>query len=95
MNSPTQSFYSKPEDCPICYEHLKQNNPLKCGHWAHNKCVEKWSLLYHHHILCPICKTKLKKINKVKILSINNKPIKSTDKYFIKKILSKLLPVHL
>ena len=92
MNSPIQSLYSKPEDCPICYENLNQTNPLKCGHWAHNNCVKKWSLLYHKHIICPICKFKLKKSN-IKFTPI--KPIKSTDKYFIKKILSKLLPVHL
>jgi len=93
MNSPIQSIYSKTEDCPICYETLNTNTPLKCGHWAHNKCVKKWSLIYHKHILCPICKFKLRKsTNKFIIL---NKPIKKSEKDFIQKILFKLLPIPL
>lgn len=93
MNSPTQSIYSKPEDCPICYESLNITTPLKCGHWAHNKCVKKWSLLYHKHILCPICKFKLRKSN-IKFINLN-KPIKKVEKDFIQQILFKLLPTPL
>jgi hypothetical protein len=98
MHSPTQSIFVKPEDCPICYEtvtdaRLVTTTPLKYGHWAHNKCVKKWSLLYHKHILCPICKFKLKKSN-IKFTNISsNKPIKKFEKDFIQHILFKLLPI--
>lgn len=95
MNSPKQSLYTKPEDCPICYEQLNTLMPLKCGHWAHNKCVKKWSLIYHKHILCPICKFKLCKSN-IKFINISSsKPIRKVEKDFIQKILFKLLPTPL
>jgi hypothetical protein len=77
MTSPLQSFSFKSKDCFICYESLI--NPLKYGIRTHNKCINKWSLLYHNHTLCH--NFKLKKSN-----------IKNTEKQFIKKILSKLLP---
>lgn len=93
MHPPKQSIYPKPEDCPICYEKLNKTKPLKCGHWSHNKCIEKWSLFNNKHILCPICKFKLRKSN-IKFINLN-KPIKKVEKDFIQKILFKLLSTPL
>lgn len=44
--------YSKPSQCPICFESMnKEHQPLSCGHWSHKKCILKWG-----HAICSICK---------------------------------------
>jgi hypothetical protein len=90
MHSPKQSLYIKYKDCPICYETINTITPLKCGNWNHNKCIKKWSLLYHKHNLCLTCKFKIKKSN-----ISSNKFIKKFEKDFIQRILFKLLSIPL
>jgi hypothetical protein len=41
----------KPEDCIICTEKIKDNEPLSCGHWIHISCIEK-----HFKPECPVCR---------------------------------------
>lgn len=44
-------------DCPICLEDLftsrKPAEPLKCGHFLHNKCRKH--MMKYGHFLCPVC----------------------------------------
>lgn len=43
----------KPEDCPICYESLKdQKTSTICQHWFHDKCLL-------NQVRCPLCRCDL------------------------------------
>lgn len=42
------------EDCPVCYEKLKNVEPLSCGHIVHLSCVKK-----HFKPECPLCRKSL------------------------------------
>ena len=46
------------QECSICYE-LGLNYQLKCGHWFHRKCFEKWKQISrksNSDVTCPICR---------------------------------------
>ena len=47
--------FEKPNECPICFEEMKENFPLSCSHWVHRTCILKWG----KH-MCPICREPLK-----------------------------------
>jgi hypothetical protein len=46
----------KPDDCPICMEHISEETetPLECGHWFHKSC------LIQTNKKCPLCRSQLK-----------------------------------
>lgn len=48
--------YAK-EDCPVCFDEIKSNLSLPCGHWVHKKCIIKSGKLE-----CPICRGKCESI---------------------------------
>jgi hypothetical protein len=60
-----QSLYKleKPDECPICYDELKTERPLKCGHWCCDKCIKNYqqSLEIDQDLCCPTCRSVLKK----------------------------------
>ncbi len=61
-NHKTLYKYNRPDNCLICYENLNEVRPLKCGHWIHKKCVEKWSDINKKNVVyCPICNSNLTK----------------------------------
>lgn len=42
----------KPQDCPVCFESLaNENKTLSCGHWVHKECVIK-----SKKDCCPLCR---------------------------------------
>lgn len=45
------------EECPVCYEDLKDVKPLDCGHKIHTTCLEK-----HFKAECPICRSSHRRI---------------------------------
>ena len=50
-----QKIFEKPEECPVCYDKLDENdNPLECGHWVHKECVKKSGVSR-----CPLGRCKL------------------------------------
>lgn len=50
-----QKIFEKPEECPVCYDKLDENdNPLECGHWVHEECIKKSGVSR-----CPIARCKL------------------------------------
>lgn len=44
----------KPTECPICIEHLGDEEVLCCGHWFHEDCINTWKKT---HETCPICRS--------------------------------------
>lgn len=47
-----KKIYDKPDNgCPICFEELKNDDYLPCGHWSHLSCLFKWG-----QNICPVCK---------------------------------------
>lgn len=45
------------EECAICLDCIKDEEPLSCGHWIHRSCVLKW------RDECPICRDKIELSN--------------------------------
>lgn len=49
---PLQFQEEKPQDCPVCFESLSnENKTLTCGHWVHKECVIK-----SKKDCCPMCR---------------------------------------
>ncbi len=47
--------------CSICFEQ-GVNRELKCGHWFHRECFEKWEKkLEDREVTCPLCRRVEKK----------------------------------
>lgn len=53
--------FPKPEDCPICFCSLSdENEPVKCGHWVHKRCILQWKTSQKiNKLKCPICRAEL------------------------------------
>jgi len=48
---------SSEEDCSICYEEItKDGVELKCKHFYHKECIDKW---LQEHTTCPYCRDSL------------------------------------
>ena len=53
---PSQFQAEKPQDCPVCFESLdNENKTLSCGHWVHKECIIK-----SKKDCCPICRQTVK-----------------------------------
>jgi hypothetical protein len=53
---PSQFQAEKPQDCPVCFESLdNENKTLSCGHWVHTECVIK-----SKKDCCPLCRQTVK-----------------------------------
>ena len=53
---PSQFKAEKPQDCPVCFESLdNENKTLSCGHWVHTECVIK-----SKKDCCPLCRQTVK-----------------------------------
>jgi len=53
---PSQFQSEKPQDCPVCFESLdNENKTLSCGHWVHIDCVIK-----SKKDCCPLCRQTVK-----------------------------------
>jgi hypothetical protein len=53
---PAQFQAEKPQDCPVCFESLdNENKTLSCGHWVHTECVIK-----SKKDCCPLCRQTVK-----------------------------------
>ena len=52
----TCSVHSPPDECPICYEHMKvcDSYETPCGHRFHTNCILKWKDL--GKTSCPMCR---------------------------------------
>ena len=49
---PSKFQSEKPQDCPVCFESLdNENKTLSCGHWVHKECVIK-----SKKDCCPLCR---------------------------------------
>lgn len=55
MSKNTIKTLPKPDECPVCYEDIRQEKKsLVCGHWVHAKCIEK-----QIKNECPLCRHQL------------------------------------
>ena len=51
-------------ECSICLQEIiNDKTKTKCGHYFHNKCINRWIVI---NDICPICRTKI--VNPVSII---------------------------
>ena len=78
VDSPVVSDIATNEECPICQENLNENSPvivskedkkmdqpIKCGHKFHRKCIEKW-MRGKEEPPCPSCRAPIVKYYPIK-----------------------------
>jgi hypothetical protein len=61
LQKSNKPYMEKPDDCPVCFCDLNgENQPLKCGHWVHKDCIQKWKIIQKiSKIKCPLCRADL------------------------------------
>jgi len=92
-----KSYTDKTENCPVCFCDLNdEKEPLKCGHWVHMECVNKWKETQKlNKPKCPVCRQDLDQIKekkeKIVYISIEKKTTLHEGSYILIQGLHKTL----